>query len=128
MECGGSENSLGDCFPDKRTSTAGPNDERGIDEETLEDRAVEINGSNIGDAPVLPKLLDQIPSDKEIGFVTADGAYDTRKCHEAIAARGAAPQERQLVETNKPCRRCLKRSPTRFEVLGPSHMATVEWL
>lgn len=27
--------------------------------------------------------------DEEIGSVTADGAYDNRKCHEAIAARGA---------------------------------------
>ncbi|TRD14604.1 IS5 family transposase, partial [Palleronia caenipelagi] len=62
----------------------------GIDEETLEVRAVEVTGSNIGDAPILPDLLDQIPSDEEIGSVTADGAYDTRKCHEAIAARCAA--------------------------------------
>lgn len=62
----------------------------GIDEETLEVRAVEVTGSNIGDAPVLPDLLDQIPADEEIASVTADGAYDTRKCHEAIAARGAA--------------------------------------
>ncbi|EEX15981.1 ISSpo9, transposase [Citreicella sp. SE45] len=46
----------------------------------------EVTGSNVGDAPVLPDLLDQIPSDEEIGSVTADGAYDTRKCHEAIAA------------------------------------------
>ena len=62
----------------------------GIDEETLEVRAVEITGSNIGDAPILPELLDQIPREQEIGSVTADGAYDTRKCHEAIAARCAA--------------------------------------
>ena len=38
---------------------------------------------------MLPKLLNQIPSDQDIGSVTADGAYDTRKCHEAIAARDA---------------------------------------
>lgn len=61
----------------------------GIDEQTLEIRAVEITGSHIGDAPVLPDLLDQIPEDQEIGSVTADGAYDTRKCHDAIADRGA---------------------------------------
>ena len=61
----------------------------GIDEETLEVRAVEVTGSNIGDAPILPELLDQIAIDEQIGSVTADGAYDTRKCHEAIAARGA---------------------------------------
>ncbi|MFV0245446.1 MAG: IS5 family transposase, partial [Qingshengfaniella sp.] len=62
----------------------------GIDEETLEVRAVEITGSNIGDAPMLLELLDQILTDEPIGSVTADGAYDTRKCHEAIAARSAA--------------------------------------
>jgi hypothetical protein len=61
----------------------------GIDEQTLEVRAVEIIGSNIGDAPMLPELLDQIPPDQDVGSVTADGAYDTRKCHDAIAAHGA---------------------------------------
>lgn len=62
----------------------------GIDEETLDVRAVEITGSKIGDAPIPPDLLDQIGADQDIGSVTADGAYDTRKCHEAIAARNAA--------------------------------------
>jgi hypothetical protein len=32
----------------------------GIDEETLEVQAVEVTGSNIGDAPMLPELLNQI--------------------------------------------------------------------
>ena len=61
----------------------------GIDEETLEIRAIEATSSSIGDAPVLPDLLNQIPPDEEIGSVTADGAYDTRKCHDAIAVRNA---------------------------------------
>ena len=61
----------------------------GIDEETLEVRAVEITSSNVGDAPVLPDLLNQIPSDQDIGSVTADGAYYTHKCHETIAAISA---------------------------------------
>lgn len=61
----------------------------GIDEKTLEVRAVEITASHIGDAPVLPDLLGQIPPDEEIGCVTADGAYDTRKCQDAIAERGS---------------------------------------
>ena len=46
----------------------------GIDEKTLEVRAVEVTGSHIGDAPVLPDLLNQIPADEVIGSVTADGA------------------------------------------------------
>ncbi|OLS48984.1 hypothetical protein BV379_12350 [Rhodovulum sulfidophilum] len=48
----------------------------GIDKETLEALAVEITGSHIGDAPMLPELLDKIPPEQEIGSVTADGAYD----------------------------------------------------
>ena len=62
----------------------------GIDERTLEIRAAEFTTSDVGDAPMLPELLDQIPPGQEIATVTADGAFDTRKCHDAIAARGAA--------------------------------------
>jgi hypothetical protein len=61
----------------------------GIDEQTLEVRAVEVTSNEVGDAPMLPELLNQIPLDQEIARVTADGAYDTRKCHDAIAERGA---------------------------------------
>ena len=45
-----------------------------IDEATLEVRAVKITGSGVGDAPVLPDLLGQIPNGEEIASVTADGA------------------------------------------------------
>ena len=64
----------------------------GIDVQTLEIRAVGITGgeSNTGDAPMLPQPLDQIPRDRHIGSVTADGACDTRRCHNAIADRGAS--------------------------------------
>lgn len=61
----------------------------GIDEQTLEIRAIEVTSSSMGDAPMLPYLLSQIPPDQELGSVTADGAYDTRKYHDAIAARKA---------------------------------------
>lgn len=61
----------------------------GIDEQTLEIRAIEVTSSSIGDSPMLPDLLSQISPGQEIGSVTADGAYDTRKCHDAIAARNA---------------------------------------
>ena len=61
----------------------------GIDEQTLEIRTAEFTSNEVGDAPMLPELLNQIPADQEIGSVTADGAYDTRKCHHAIAERGA---------------------------------------
>ncbi len=39
---------------------------------------------------MLPGLLDRIPPDQQIGSVTADGAFDARKCHDTIAARGVA--------------------------------------
>ncbi len=39
---------------------------------------------------MLPDLPGRIPPEQEIATVTADGAFDTRKCHGAIAARGAA--------------------------------------
>ena len=50
--------------------------------------AVEFTSSREGDSPVLPDLPDQIPVDQEIGTVTGDGAFDTRRCHIAILARG----------------------------------------
>ena len=60
-----------------------------VDETTLEVRAVEVTGSGVGDAPVLPDLLGQIPEGEPIASVTADGAYDARGCRDAIANRGA---------------------------------------
>ena len=60
-----------------------------MDTATGDIRAVEFTSSQQGDSPVLPSLLEQIPSDQAIGTVTADGAYDTRRCHTAIVERGA---------------------------------------
>lgn len=42
-------------------------DKRGVDEHTLEIRAIEITGSNIADAPMLPEMLNQIPAKVVIG-------------------------------------------------------------
>jgi hypothetical protein len=61
----------------------------GIDASTLEIRAMEVTDNSIGDAPVLPALLDQIPVEEKIASVSGDGAYDTKDCHEAIASRSA---------------------------------------
>ena len=60
-----------------------------MDTATSDIRAVEFTPSGDGDSPVLPELLDQIPQDEQIGTVTADGAYDTRRCHTAIIERQA---------------------------------------
>jgi hypothetical protein len=60
-----------------------------MDTATSDIRAVEFTPSSNGDSPVLPELLDQILESEEIGTVTADGAYDTRRCHTAIIDRQA---------------------------------------
>jgi len=60
-----------------------------IDASTLDIRAMEVTDNSIGDAPVLPALLGQIPADERIAGVSGDGVYDTKDCHEAIALREA---------------------------------------
>ena len=60
-----------------------------MDTETSDIRAVEFTPSRDGDSPILPELLDQIPAEEKIGTVTADGAYDSRRCHTAIVERQA---------------------------------------
>lgn len=62
-----------------------------MDPATSDIRAVEFTPSCDGDSPVLPDLLGQIPAGEQIGTVTADGAYDTRRCHKAIIERDAVP-------------------------------------
>jgi len=62
-----------------------------MDPATSDIRAVEFTPSRDGDSPVLPDLLGQIPAGEQIGTVTADGAYDTRRCHKAIIERDAVP-------------------------------------
>lgn len=69
----------------------------GIDADTLQIRAVMVTKSRIGDASVLPDLLDQIPQDEALLSVCGDGAYDTKRCHKAIATRKAA----SLIPTRK---------------------------
>ena len=61
----------------------------GIDAQTLEIRAIEVTDNSVGDAPMLPELLGQIPADEAVASVSGDGAYDTKACHAAIAQRGA---------------------------------------
>ena len=76
-----------------------------MDTATSDIRAVEFTPSRDGpsrdiadampcrarDSPVLPDPLDQIPESEPIGTVTADGAYDSRRCHSAIIERDAVP-------------------------------------
>lgn len=62
-----------------------------MDTATGDIRAVEFTSSRQGDSPILPELLSQIPAAEDIETVTADGAYDTRRCHAAILEHGAEP-------------------------------------
>lgn len=61
----------------------------GVDAQTLKIRAIEVTDNAIGDAPMLPQLLAQIPQDELLHSVSSEGAYDTRACHEAVAYRHA---------------------------------------
>jgi hypothetical protein len=92
----------------------------GIDADTLEIRAIEVTGSRIGDAPMLFELLGQISPDQPIDKVSApfhglhtnlcratDGAYDTRACHIAIAARDACA----VIPARKNARLWLENTP-----------------
>jgi hypothetical protein len=77
----------------------------GIDEETLEVRSVEVSGSNIGDAPMLPELLNQILPDQDIGSVTAP----SRACKHALPGSGRAPE--QLLATMRSMRKDIRVAP-----------------
>jgi len=59
----------------------------GIDQASGEIVAAAATTNDYGDGQLLPVLLDQI--DANIAQVSGDGAYDTRECFEAIAARKA---------------------------------------
>jgi len=76
---------------------------------------------------MLPKLLAQILPDRTIATVTADGAFDTRACHDAIAARGAAaiiPPRRNA----RPGKPDTAGARARNEILRTSkHLGRVLW-
>ena len=61
----------------------------GVDETTKQIVAVDLTESNVHDGRWLPELLARTAGD--IGQVSADKAYDSATCYEAILARGAVP-------------------------------------
>jgi hypothetical protein len=63
----------------------------GLDAKTGQICVALMTHQDVADADVLPKLLDQIPADEPIDTIGGDGAYDTKQCHAAIAARDAQP-------------------------------------
>jgi transposase len=65
--------------------------------------AAELSDRNVGDAEVLPGLVDQVHG--SIRRLTADGGYDTREVYAAAVARGASvivPPRRDAVVTGEP--------------------------
>lgn len=59
----------------------------GVDEETGEILAAVISTNNLSDGDAFGDIIDVIKSDIEA--VSADGAYDKRKCYDKIEQRGA---------------------------------------
>jgi len=76
---------------------------------------MEFTPSGDGDSHILPELLDQIPEGEEIGTVTADGAYDTRRRHTAIIDRQATaiiPIRKNGRPWNEDCPAAIARNET----------------
>ncbi len=57
---------------------------------TFEIRTIEAPDNKTGDAPILPELMGQIPETEIIAANYGDGPYDTKECHNTIAAIVAA--------------------------------------
>lgn len=70
----------------------------GIDESNLQIRAIVVTTNEVGDSPVVPELLAQIPKDEAIESLTGDGAYDTetvyRACHDRQIMPVVPPRKR----------------------------------
>jgi hypothetical protein len=71
----------------------------GVDESTLEFVAVVVSTNSFKDSQLLPDLLEQV--EDQMRQVTADGAYDSRNCYDAIREREAQacipPQKRAKI-------------------------------
>jgi hypothetical protein len=57
-----------------------------IDPKSQEVIGLEVTENTIGDAPMLPKLIEKAP--KSVSRVTADGAYDKFKCRKLLREKG----------------------------------------
>jgi transposase len=93
-----------------------------VDEKTGEILVAEVTTNDYHDSDVLESLLEIIEG--EIEQVSTDGAYDKRKCYQAIEARGATavipPQKNAQKWAEKDCQR--NKNIERIEEIG-----TKEW-
>ncbi|OHX17498.1 hypothetical protein BI343_11880 [Chromobacterium amazonense] len=67
----------------RNTTASGTLVQLSIDAETLEIWAIEVIDNSVGDAPMLPELLGQIPVEEPIASVGGDGAYNTKSCRDS---------------------------------------------
>ncbi|MEZ9358092.1 IS5 family transposase, partial [Vibrio breoganii] len=60
-----------------------------VDVDTHDVISAEVSLVNVGDSEALPTLLN--PLRRKVHSVSADGAYDTKKCHEVLQNKGCKP-------------------------------------
>ena len=60
-----------------------------VDVDTHEAISAEVSLVNVGHSEVLPTLLN--PLRRKVAAVSADGAYDTKNCHETLKNKGCTP-------------------------------------
>lgn len=60
-----------------------------VDVDTHDVISEEVSLVNVGDSETLPTLLN--PLRRKVHSVSADGAYDTKKCHEVLQTKGCKP-------------------------------------
>ena len=90
-------------------------------------RGLHANHCRAVDGPILPELLGQIPEDEQIGTVTADGAYDTRRCHGALIDRQATPIV-PIRENGRPWKEDCPAAKARNETLrAAKHYGRASW-
>lgn len=59
----------------------------GVDEKTGDILLGEVTGNDVADGDVLESLLNQLPATAAVEQISADGAYDKRKCYDALKKR-----------------------------------------
>nr|WP_281289600.1 transposase [Puniceibacterium confluentis] len=82
---------------------------------------MKITGCNVDDARMLPELLDQIAADVEIGTVTVDGAYHSRKATMLLRNVAHTPSYRHAKNT-KPWKLSSRGAIARNEALRASRI------
>jgi hypothetical protein len=99
----------------------------------LEIRAIEVIDNATGDAPILPCLLDQIPTGGTVASISGDDAYDNQRLLRSDCATwggGDYPhvQERQAVKGQASWRQSLQRYPASYAPAWQENLEEVEQL